>query len=195
MRLQEKNSVMVVELNDLIHVYDDVLQPQVCQFLIDLFENNTEKHERVDNDKKPSFTQFNLTGNCKMNDEVNKIHNLLISKVFEYKKKYYEFVDERCFPKEHNFEQFRIKRYNNNGEDLFDTHVDVQDYSTARRFLSFMWYLNDVDQGGETIFEGLAIKPKTGSMLVFPPLWMFPHRGNPPVSNAKYLLSTYLHYK
>lgn len=195
MRLHEKSLVMVVELNDLIHIYDNVLEPQVCRFLIDLFENNSDKHEGIESDKKPNFTQFNLTENCKASDEVNNIHNFLISKVFEYKKKYYEFVDERCFPKDHNFEQFRIKKYNNDGNDLFDTHVDVIDYSSARRFLSFMWYLNDVEQGGETVFEGLTIKPKTGSMIIFPPLWMFPHRGNAPISNKKYLLSTYLHYK
>jgi hypothetical protein len=58
-----------------------------------------------------------------------------------------------------------------------------------------MWYLNDVEEGGETVFEGFIIKPKIGSMLVFPPLWLFPHRGNPPISNTKYILSTYLHYK
>lgn len=130
-----------------------------------------------------------------MNDKVENIHNFLISKVIEHKKKYYEFVDSRCFPDKNNFEQFRIKKYYNDGNDLFDTHVDVQDYSSARRFLSFLFYLNDVDEGGETIFEGITIKPKAGSMIVFPPLWLFPHRGNPPVSNTKYILSTYLHYK
>ena len=29
---------------------------------------------------------------------------------------------------------------------MFDTHVDVQDHASARRFLSFMWYLNDVPE-------------------------------------------------
>jgi hypothetical protein len=58
-----------------------------------------------------------------------------------------------------------------------------------------MWYLNDVDNGGETVFEELFIRPKLGTMIVFPPLWMFPHRGNPPISNLKYIMSTYLHYK
>ncbi len=186
---------MVVELNDFIRVYDNVLEPNICQFLIDLFEKNYDKHQRVENNKIPNFTQFNLTDNCKLSDKVDNTHNFLISKVFEYKKKYYELFDENCFPKNHNFEQFRIKKYNNDGNDLFDTHVDVTDYSSARRFLSFMWYLNDVDEGGETIFPGLKIKPRVGSMLVFPPLWLFPHRGNPPISNTKYLLSTYLHYR
>jgi hypothetical protein len=186
---------MAIELNDLIKVYDNVLEANVCNFLINLFEQNEDKHERVENDRRPNFTQFNLTENCKISEEVNNVHNFLISKVFEYKKKYYEYIDDRCFPKEHNFEQFRIKKYNPELQDQFDTHVDVIDHASSRRFLSFMWYLNDVNEGGETVFENLTIRPKQGSMLVFPPLWTFPHRGNPPSKIAKYIMSTYLHYK
>ena len=186
---------MGIELNDLVKVYDDVLEPNVCNFLINVFEQNADKHERIENDKKPNFTQFNLTENSKIDQEIDNIHNYLISKVFEFKKQYYEYIDERCFPKEHNFEQFRIKKYNLELEDQFDTHVDVIDYSSSMRFLSFMWYLNDVGQGGETVFEDLIINPKQGKMIVFPPLWAFPHRGNPPISNSKYIMSTYLHYK
>ena len=61
---------------------------------------------------------------------------------------YYQYVDERVFPTTHAFEQLRIKKYEPNGLDQFDTHVDVVDHDSAKRYLSFMWYLNDVDVGG-----------------------------------------------
>lgn len=186
---------MVIELNEFVHIYDDVLETHVCEFLINLFENSIDKQERIEQNKTPNFTQYNLTENHKQSQDVENVHNYLIAKVFEYKKKYYEFVDNRCFPDQHNFEQFRIKKYNNDGNDLFDTHVDVMDYPSARRFLSFFWYLNDVETGGETVFQDLVVTPKTGRMVIFPPLWMFPHKGNMPISNTKYLLSTYLHYR
>jgi hypothetical protein len=185
----------MVELNDLIHVYENVLEPEICQYLIDLFDSNEDKQERIENDRKPNFTQFNLTANSKMNEEVEKVHNLLVSKTIQYRNDYYKCMDKRVFPEQHAFEQFRLKRYNTDGNDAFDTHVDVMDYSSARRYLAFLWYLNDVDEGGETIFVDKIIKPKTGSLLVFPPLWMYPHRGAEPISNPKYILSTYLHYK
>ena len=51
-----------------------------------------------------------------------------------------------------------------------------------------------VDNGGETVFSDLKIVPKKGNLLVFPPLWMFPHRGNPPISGPKYIMSGYLEY-
>jgi hypothetical protein len=186
---------MVSELNDFIRVYDNALEPSVCDFIIDFFEKNTDKHERVENNKKPNFTQLNLTDNSKVTEKINNIHNYLISKVYEYKKQYYNLFNDVCFPQEHNFEQFRIKKYFPEKEDQFDTHVDVLDHSSSRRFLSFLWYLNDVNVGGETVFENMSIKPKRGSMIIFPPVWLFVHKGNPPVSNIKYIMSTYLHYK
>jgi len=184
----------MIQLSDLIEVYDDALEPNVCNFLIDFFESNPDLQEIINNDGKPNFTQLNLTENCKISEEISNIHNYIISKVFEYKKKYYELIDHRCFPEKHNFEQFRIKKYKNNGEDFFDTHVDVLDYDTARRFLSFMFYLNTVEQGGETSFTDFRVSPKQGSLLVFPPLWMYPHKGEIPYQN-KYILTGYLHYK
>ena len=183
------------ELNDFIHIYENALDDNICHFLISLFEQVSDKHERFDDDGKPNFTQFNLTENRELTTEINQVHNHIIRKIFEYRDKYYEFVDKRVFPQEHAFEQFRIKRYNVGGEDRFDTHVDITDHSSSRRFLSFLWYLNDVESGGNTVFKDLVIRPKAGTLVVFPPLWMFPHCGEPPISNPKYIMSSYLHYK
>ena len=186
---------MAIELNDLIKVYDNVLSKDVCDSLISFFEENKDKHEKIDNDKCPSFTQINFTENHKVDNNIEELHKKVLSKVLEHKKLYYEYIDSRCFPEKNSFEQFRIKKYLNNKEELFDTHVDVKDYSSARRYLSFLFYLNDVEEGGETIFTGMEIKPKVGRLLVFPPLWMYPHKGCIPTSNEKYIMSTYLHYK
>lgn len=186
---------MVLELRDFIKTYDNAIAENVCDFLIETFESNEHKQERVEENKTPNFTQYNLTENRSDSEDLNSVHNYLISKVFDYRDLYYEHVDKRCFPEEHNFEEFRIKKYMNDGNDMFDTHVDVTDHSSAVRYLSFMWYLNDVNEGGETVFCDAIIKPQKGTLLVFPPLWVFPHKGMPPISNEKYLLSTYLHYQ
>jgi hypothetical protein len=183
------------ELSDLIHVYENALEEDVCDFLISLFDQVPDKYERIDGEGKQNFTQFNLTENSKLGDDVDSVHNYLIRKTFEYRNKYCELLDNQYFPNEHDFEQFRIKKYNNDGIDWFDTHVDVIDHPTSKRFLSFFWYLNDVEVGGETKFKNFTVTPKKGSLLVFPPLWMFPHKAEKPISGSKYLLHTYLHYK
>lgn len=173
----------MIELNDLIKVYDDVLDSNVCNFLINTYEMNPDLHD--------SSLCFNLTKNCKLSEEVNLVHNHIISKIFEIKKLYYNFIDDRCFPEKHNFEQFFIYKQT----DLIDTHVDVDSYESSRRFLSFTFFLNTIDQGGEITFADFKVSAKQGSLLIFPPLWMFPYKEESIINQEKFVLKGYLHYK
>jgi prolyl 4-hydroxylase len=86
-----------------------------------------------------------------------------------------------------------LKRYRNDGDERFQPHFDSVG-PVANRYLVFLWYLNDVADGGETAFVDLdlAVRPKAGRLVVFPPYWMFQHEGRPPISGDKYILSTYL---
>lgn len=185
----------MIYLNDLIKVYDNALDDDICDFLIDYFESNKDIQENVNCNRKPNFTQINLTENSKKSKNIEDVHQNILKVVLNYKEQYYNFVYSECFPESNAFEQFRIKRYMPDSNEAFDTHVDVKDYDSSRRFLSFLFYLNGVFDGGETIFQDLTIKPKKGNLVVFPPMWMFPHSGKEPLSNSKYILSTYLHYK
>ncbi len=184
----------MVDLADLIHVHPNSLEDQVCDYLVNYFEENINYQERIDNSGLPNFTQINLTEVHQSDETVENIHNYIVQKVIYYRDLYYEYIDDRVFPTSHAFEQLRLKKYQPNGIDKFDTHVDVVDHDSAKRYLSFMWYLNDVVDGGKTIFKDYSITPKRGTLLIFPPLWMYPHKGEPPISGPKYLLSTYLHY-
>jgi hypothetical protein len=86
-----------------------------------------------------------------------------------------------------------IKRYRVGGAERFQLHFDAI-HHLANRYLVLLWYLNDVASGGETRFAHLdiSIRPQAGRLLVFPPYWMFQHEGTAPMSEDKYILSTYL---
>lgn len=184
------------KLNDFIFLIEESLDSDVCNFLIETFENNSKKHERYDSNGVPNFTQFNLTKHRNyLNPKISQAHEYILKQVIEYKKKYYQVIGHQVFPNSNSYEEFRIKKYNIGGKDRFDTHVDVTNYQTAKRFLSFIWYLNDVEYGGETVFSNMIIKPKKGNLVIFPPLWLYPHSGNVPISGPKYIMSTYLHYQ
>ena len=90
-------------------------------------------------------------------------------------------------------DELRIKRYRAGSNDNFEPHFDAYERMSAR-YLVFLWYLNDVAEGGETQFVDLDVKvaPRAGRLLMFPPYWMFQHAGLPPLSNDKYIISTYL---
>lgn len=62
------------------------------------------------------------------------------------------------------------------------------------RIMLFMFYLNDVEEGGETEFyyQNLKVKPKAGRMVIAPAYFTHTHRGNVPVSNDKYILTSWV---
>lgn len=64
------------------------------------------------------------------------------------------------------------------------------------RVLLFLIYLNDVDEGGETDFfyQNKSIKPKAGTMVIAPCGFTHTHRGNIPLSNDKYVLTSWMLY-
>ena len=68
----------MVDIGELIHVYDNSLDTDVCDSLIATFDESLENHEVVKGDGKPNFTQFNLTKNS---DKLSKVHKHLIKTV------------------------------------------------------------------------------------------------------------------
>lgn len=62
------------------------------------------------------------------------------------------------------------------------------------RSLLFMFYLNDVQEGGHTEFfyQQKAISPKAGRMVIAPAYFTHTHRGCVPVSNDKYILTSWV---
>lgn len=86
-----------------------------------------------------------------------------------------------------------LKRYRPGLDEKFQLHFDSI-YDVANRYLVFLWYLNDVAEGGETVFPDLdiSVAAQRGRLLMFPPYWMYQHAGRPPLSGDKYILSTYL---
>jgi hypothetical protein len=191
---------MEADLKGFIKVYDGVLDENFCRNAIKKFEEDPAAQENFHNEGRPHFTHLNISLEAEgsRKDPVwQKIHNGLVSGVKLAAEKYmHDLGCSNFWPPNHALEQIRMKRYRVGGEDRFDRHIDVGDHDSARRFLVLFFYLNDVEEGGETVFTELdySVKPKTGSVLIFPPTWQYPHAGLPPISNNKYIVGTYLHY-
>ena len=182
MRLLERNFLMGIELNDLIQIHEKTLEPNICNFLIELFETHS------------TNCVFNLTDNRDISDEVSEIHQNLIKIVIDAKQNYYEHCYLEVFPEANAFEKFTITKYQPNEETGPTTKVDVKSYDEARRFLCFKWFLND-NSGGQIRFVDLNIQPEQGNLIIYPPMWMYPYREKNVVDTPKYILTTYLHYK
>ena len=65
---------------------------------------------------------------------------------------------------------------------------------TKSRLVTFIWYLNDVKDGGYTEFiDGTRIQPEAGKLIIFPATWDFLHRGVSPKTETKYLCTGWVH--
>ena len=171
-----------------LHSYN-ILPTNLCDYLINVYESDKDNRERVDNESKPTFTQLNL----------NRYHQKIVSNLFNYfslaldsyKK---DVPSSKYLPDIKYIEEFRIKKYEVGGVDRFDEHVDVINHKSAKRCLAMLFYLNDVEEGGETDFfyQEKSIKPKAGTMIIAPCGFTHTHRGNVPVSSDKYVLTSWM---
>jgi hypothetical protein len=62
------------------------------------------------------------------------------------------------------------------------------------RVVLYMFYLNDVAEGGETefLYQGRKLKPTKGTMVIAPAGFTHSHRGNMPLSGDKYIATSWI---
>lgn len=177
-----------------VQCFDRALEPDFCLRMIESFNRLARFHARSGRGtpaqlEESAWTELNVT----------KVADASFETFFrEQAMRYLALYNERVsltlpIPPRNRLENLRIKRYSVDTADRFQPHFDSLDYC-SNRYMVFLWYLNDVSEGGETEFcdLGLRIRAQQGRLLMFPPYWMFQHAGLPPRSNDKYMISTYL---
>lgn len=187
-------------MKEYVSYFDGALDKEYCQSIIDKFEAHPEEQSDTVLEDHRSFKEINLNEH----EEWKDVIETLLDKIqTDYLKKYMidHKIDSKSWPANLGFEQFRMKRYLPNDKDEFKFHVDAADLDSCSRFLVVFFYLNDVEEGGETAFQPHRmlpitdkVKPVAGRILMFPPMWTHPHVGLKPISGAKYIVGTYLRY-
>ena len=192
------------------------ISPELCKTIINMFN--------LDNNKYPGVTHSGLNKNIKDThdlvipnspdksgfDKWAKVHNFLEKELAKNTKEYIKMLDE-LIVKNHEKEATTYE-FNTFGEFVTHQSFMVQRYTKQKgryiyhndfrsdwenkkyRVITYLWYLNTVEEGGETEFWGThTIKPETGKLLLFPASWTFPHRGKMPLSHDKYIITGWLY--
>tara|TARA_R100000406_G_scaffold87424_1_gene72092 strand:- start:237 stop:845 length:609 start_codon:yes stop_codon:yes gene_type:complete len=75
-------------------------------------------------------------------------------------------------------------------------HTENMQKEVSNRIAVFGLFLNDVKEGGETefLYQKLRVKPVKNTLIIWPANYTHFHRGNPPISNDKYLLTGWVEY-
>lgn len=188
------------KLTDFIIEYPNVLDPELCQEIIDRFN--------VDDRAMPGLTFGGPVGAWKKSKDLNITHhkdwkdiddimfNALAPKLNEYMKKVcndfknYSRIDEVIDT------GYQVQR-TDKGE-YYKWHTDFgvagapgEGYILYRHF-TYLFYLNDNFEGGHTQFFGgdeHDIIPETGKLLMFPanPFWV--HQGQEVTEGSKYVIT------
>lgn len=177
-----------MKLDDLIGVYHNVVEPSECARIIEAFEARI--HLTQDHDT-PGYKFLQL--DCNETD-LKDLAWQFVGHVEPYLRAYIKELGLEEFLEIKAFENVRIKKYRAGSDDRFKIHIDAANRESAVRTLVFILYLNDND--GETAFPmvGRSVKPKAGSLVVFPPFWMFPHVGQPPTTGDKFIMMSAVHH-
>ena len=181
-------------LTDYVRWYDDALPMDFCDRLVAGFEQMTAAQSVNGQGVRPGlegsrWTELNMSlyADVAMKEYFHR-------QIDQYLERYNVEVGLGLpIPPSAKLSELVIKRFAASLGERFQPHFDSM-YDKCDRYMVFLWYLNDVADGGATRFTDLdvEVQARRGRLLMFPPYWMYQHAGMPPLSNDKYILSTYL---
>ena len=179
-----------------IGIYKGAYSKEWCNRVIEIGE----KHSHLLNPRK-------LEEGLERQDLSYPLFNVLSSKDHEYFKNTFH---EKIFPlylkkypilldiieQGYNLSDFKFqKTYPTQGYHRWHyEYTNIDPYQ--KRWGVWTVYLNDVEEGGETefLYQSLRIPAQQGTLCIFPAYYTHTHRGNPPLSNPKYIATGWLEY-
>lgn len=194
---------MTSEISDFIGVFHKAFSKEFCEQCINVF-NTAEKYGFVLTRQQHTGVKKTLkdTDSFFINADVSyeflttspmtpEFSRIFWNNVYpEYTAKY-SILDEMD---PHTFYSLKMQRTRIGG----GYHVWHQEVSekSSHRIMNFMLYLNDVHEGGETefLYYPRRIKPEMGKVVIYPAGYTHTHRGNPPLSNEKYVINGWLEF-
>jgi len=185
-----------IEHDNFVGIYDGYFSNEYCNSLIKYFEwcsTNNKSFGRIDKEsvKKDQSIVLNPQGVIDIMFTPENIQ----SSVTEFNstfwdvcyKDYSETYSVLADYDRHTIFTYKIQRTDPAGG-YHVWHSEDGGVCHSRRIGVYILYLNDVEEGGETefLYQSMRVKPKQGTLLIWPAAFTHTHRGNPPLSNPKY---------
>ena len=187
-----------VKPNSFIFEKKEALPDFLCDDMIARFEaNEADQYAgRVgsamgSNESLKKTTDLIASGKKHWKDVDNNLFRSLAMALKEFKEIYPYFSNMNRFKDM----GYNLQRYHE-GE-YYHWHVDADNEALAPRQLVALWYLNDVEEGGETefIFQNASVTPEKGKLMLFPPFWTHEHRAAVVKKGVKYIATTWITFR
>ena len=178
------------KLTDFIKVYDDAIPPDFCDTLVQHFDDKNVPKAKFEE----SYRRCHSLSTLDSSSHWGKFKGIMS----ELYNRYRNEIKNGTLAFANTIEAPNIFRYDpdTKNPNFFHLHTDCWNFPTATRQVSVIIYLNDVKEGGGTTFErlGLTVQPRKGRVLLFPSNILFYHKGDPPISESKYIIVSWIHF-
>ena len=200
--MQERKS----SIKDFIGVYDGYIPDEACDQAIELF-NKYQEFNKVFS----RFTSEGATQDFKNDKQLFCTPDVLTNQEFNVNKLKILMVNFDLALK-HYYTETNVKKYTT--EDIITDHVKIQKTMPSqgyhvwhiehgqgreneKRILVYSIYLNTIEDGGETefLYQSQRVKPVKGRIVIWPAGFPYVHRGNPPLSGEKYIVTSWISYR
>jgi hypothetical protein len=183
----------------LIYYCDSALKKKFCKEVIKKFDRDKRLKQGCTSDGVDKSIKDSIDLNISKQTGWEKEDKVFFESLNKHLEKYKKLTKKWKILSKVYFEDtgYQIQRTppNSNGyvwhHDFLIRKNNNQFYN---RYITYIWYLNDVTDDGYTEFyNGVKIQPKAGSIVLFPATWYHYHRGYPTKSQEKYIATGWLH--
>jgi len=190
-----------VNINNFIGVYDNYITKEECDKAIQLYENQNRFNKtftRLQSEKANALFKKD-THYFAMSSNMDVWWEELKTMILNFDLAWKHYIENTGAEAAYNHIPFYYtslkiqKTLPTEGYHVWHLEHDRGFGNEARAFV-FSIYLNDVEEGGETEFLNFSkrVKPKTGRIVIWPAGFPYAHRGNPPLSGEKYILTSWM---
>jgi hypothetical protein len=195
---------MNIKHDQFIGIYNNAFSKDYCDEVIAFFENlvsagfgvNRQLHDKADKLDKEDLAVF-----CNAEDTITLSSSAKLQKHFNdvfWSECYPLYVENNWILQSagsHTIYTYKIQK-TKIGQGYHRWHFESFNREFCPRVLAWTLYLNDVEEGGETefIYQHMRVKPKQGTFVIFPASFTHAHRGNPPISNDKYIVTGWIEF-
>jgi hypothetical protein len=188
---------------DFIGIYENALTPKECQGLINHFwflsklNLSFNRQQLKDGPKtmKDDETVFLMEPDTIELTWGNPMMDSVVKAFWDCFEKYVSEYDALTTAERLGMVSCRLQRTAPGGG-FHQWHFEQGSSAVSRRVLAWMVYLNDIEEGGETefLYQHRRIKPKAGTIVIWPASFTHTHRGNPPLKDEKFILTGWIEF-
>jgi len=204
-------------MDSLIRTYENALPKELCEHIIELFEQNPDKIKGITsggiNETVKSSTDLiitNVLGDEKWQYVYDYLRENLLGNLVDYlKHNPFVGVNESLSSDEvlvrtaqsvfgsTNIDNphMQMQRYIGN-EGYYAWHHENEGGVSSNSQLFYIYYLNDNDGFTEFRMNREQVKPETGKLILAPAYWTHRHKGHPPGEGQnKYIITGWIEYQ